>query len=342
MTGDAAVGSLTESLEDYLEIIFLLLQVNKVARVRDIARRKDVKTSSVISALRRLANEGLVDYRAHEFVDLTDDGKRLAFKLYQRHVFLKRFLVNLLQVDPETAEKDACSMEHAISVTSLDRLSAFAEFLAYCPRVDDSLMREFRECWLKGTNDFKSDKTDSSCEIWNEREAALAELGVQPLTALPDGTMGHVARIIGPEEARKKVIRRGILPATSVLIKGRGNESNIILEVSNEEIDLPVEEASMIYIWVSQALTEAEKGSSKPKYSLADLQPGNSFQVVRLIAKGEIRQRLLDMGFAKGAQGKMLREALLKDPIEVEIGGYLLSMRRSEAAGILVEELDAT
>ena len=51
----AEIGALSESLEDYLEVIYHLVEEKKVARVRDIANRKGVKMSSVVGALRRLA-----------------------------------------------------------------------------------------------------------------------------------------------------------------------------------------------------------------------------------------------------------------------------------------------
>ena len=51
------IGQLSESLEDYVEIIYNLIEENKVARVRDIAKAKDVKMSSVVSALKRLDQE---------------------------------------------------------------------------------------------------------------------------------------------------------------------------------------------------------------------------------------------------------------------------------------------
>lgn len=123
------IGHLSESLEDYIEIIYNLIEENKVARVRDIARAKDVKMSSVVSALKRLDQEGLVKYEAHEFVELTETGRDLAVRLLRRHNFLTRFLVDVLQIDPDTAEHDACQMEHAISPETMHRLYEFGEYL---------------------------------------------------------------------------------------------------------------------------------------------------------------------------------------------------------------------
>lgn len=71
--------------------------------------------------------------------------------------------------------------------------------------------------------------------------------------------------------------------------------------------------------------------------TLADFNHGGAFRVIHLEATGEIRRRLMDMGFIRGATGKVLREALLKDPIEVELLGYKISLRRAEAQEIFVE-----
>lgn len=336
------VGTLTESLEDYLEIIFVLQQNQKVVRVRDIAKTKKVKTSSVTSALQRLARMGLVDYRAREYVDLTDEGRRFAFRLHQRHIFLKRFLTELLQVDDETAEKDACSMEHVISVTTLERLAAFAEFLAYCPLIDDNIAREFRDCWLQADEISPECRMRPECQVWKERENLSNTFGVSALNELTAGTSGYIARIVGIGDTRRLLIQRGLLPAASISVKSRMNDGSMVVTVSGEEITLSPSDAGTVYVWVFKT-TEKETGPlGEFQTTLATLSPGSSFRVTRLTAKGEIRQRLLDMGFIKGAEGVILREALLKDPIEIEIGGYLLSLRRTEAANIMVEEAVAT
>jgi DtxR family Mn-dependent transcriptional regulator len=123
------IGRLSESLEDYIEIIYRLIADQKVARVRDIARAKVVKMSSAVSALKRLDREKLARYEAREFVELTTSGIDLARRLLRRHEFLTRFLIDVLQVDPEIAESDACSMEHALSLETMQRFYAFSEFI---------------------------------------------------------------------------------------------------------------------------------------------------------------------------------------------------------------------
>jgi DtxR family Mn-dependent transcriptional regulator len=92
-TASCEIGQLSESLEDYLEIIFTLAEKYHVARVKDIALAKKVKMSSVTSALKRLAKIGLADYEAREFVVLTPAGDDLARRLLNRHNFLTGFLI---------------------------------------------------------------------------------------------------------------------------------------------------------------------------------------------------------------------------------------------------------
>ena len=72
---------------------------------------------------------------------------------------------------------------------------------------------------------------------------------------------------------------------------------------------------------------------------LSDLQPGMTATVVQLQAKGAIRQRLLEMGFIRGAQLKVEKLAPLGDPMELVIKGYHLSLRRDEGACILVQPI---
>jgi len=73
---------------------------------------------------------------------------------------------------------------------------------------------------------------------------------------------------------------------------------------------------------------------------LSELETGSRFKIIRINARGEIRRRLLDIGFIKNQKGKIVREALLRDPIEIEIKGTMVSLRRSEARLINIVEQD--
>lgn len=323
------IGHLSESLEDYLEAIFRLLQKQKVARVRDIALAKEVKTSSVVSALQRLAKEGLVEYKAREYVDLTPDGRQLAFRLYQRHTFLKRFLTDLMQVDPETAEKDACSMEHAISVDTIDRIAAMSEFLTYSPEVDADLIATFRDRWVNHLATQTHDHPGENGE------------GASMLHELRKGQGGYILRLMAPDDIRRPLIRQGVLPGVSVRVLDKHDHGMLTVRIAGERMELARKDAQAILVRLHEGGKHDDSAEEGSVRTLADITPGRAFRVVKVTATGEIRARMNDMGFIRGAEGRILREALLRDPIEVDLRGTLLSLRRVEATGIIVEELDA-
>jgi len=134
---------LSESLEDYLETILELEKANKVARAKDIAEKLGVHRGSVTGALKVLSEKKLINYEPYSFITLTKVGKRFAAKIKERHTVLKRFLEQVLQVDPITAEATACRMEHAIDDLSIDRLVCFIDYIYACPRTGEDWIQSF-------------------------------------------------------------------------------------------------------------------------------------------------------------------------------------------------------
>jgi len=115
---------MTNSLEDYLETLYLLAQANGHARVRDVAAALHVKMPSVIKAVLELKKKGLVVQEPYGAVELTAAGVRAASAILGRHTLLKTFL-SLIGVSEENAEKDACSMEHFPRAETLARVTEF-------------------------------------------------------------------------------------------------------------------------------------------------------------------------------------------------------------------------
>ena len=129
-------GTLSESLEDYLEAIHHVVRAKGAARGKDIAERLKVNRSSVTGALRALAEKKLVNYAPYDLVTLTPEGERVAERIIHRHDVLKSFISRVLGVEEQVAEEDACRMEHAASQAVLDRLAQFIDFVRICPRID--------------------------------------------------------------------------------------------------------------------------------------------------------------------------------------------------------------
>jgi len=136
-----ADSTLTSSLEDYLEAVLLLVRRDRVARVRDIAKALGVGMPSVTTALKALAQRGLVNYDPYQVITLTEQGQLAAEAISRRHTVLRRFLVEVLGLDEATAEANACRMEHAVDEQVLDRLGRFADSVRGRPWAGQDLER---------------------------------------------------------------------------------------------------------------------------------------------------------------------------------------------------------
>lgn len=124
------VGELSPSLEDYLEAINLLQTQKRAVRVKDICHQLGVKASSVNGAISTLSQKGLVLHEHYGYIELTQEGQRLAQNIQHRHNALLKFLTDILGIPRYIAAKEACAMEHHISSQTLERLSKFIAFAA--------------------------------------------------------------------------------------------------------------------------------------------------------------------------------------------------------------------
>lgn len=143
---------LTSVMEDYLEAIFDLNTEKKVVRVKDIARRLDVKMPTVSSMLKTLRDRGLVNYEKYEYVELTRTGSEVGEEMHRRHDILLKFLTEVLKVDATVADDEACKMEHVLSEETLASLTDFMAFIQECPRAGDSWLRFFETYREHGRN----------------------------------------------------------------------------------------------------------------------------------------------------------------------------------------------
>ena len=117
-----------ESGEDYLETILLLTKKNGSVRSIDIANELDFTKPSVSRAMRILKEGNLIIVEKSGNIILTEEGLCKAQDIYQRHQIITDYLIKELNVSEETASKDACRIEHIISVETLDRMKEKINF----------------------------------------------------------------------------------------------------------------------------------------------------------------------------------------------------------------------
>ena len=110
-----------ESLEDYLETILILSKRLSVVRSIDVATELSYSKPSVSIAMKNLRNREDITVSEEGYLRLTDEGRRIAESVYERHTLLTDWLVHL-GVDPAVASRDACKMEHDITPESYEAM----------------------------------------------------------------------------------------------------------------------------------------------------------------------------------------------------------------------------
>lgn len=133
----------SQSEEDYLETLYIIQRENRVARVKDVARSLDVTAPSVVAAVRSLSEKGLVEQEKYSHIELTEKGRKVGRDVYERHMLLHAFFHEVLGLDPEVAEEDACRMEHYLSPQTRERITRIVEYIRACQGDEVKFLKRF-------------------------------------------------------------------------------------------------------------------------------------------------------------------------------------------------------
>ena len=115
---------MNESAENYLETILVLSEQLPVVRSIDIANEMNFKKSSISVAMKNLRTNGYIKVNDTGFITLTETGKEIAERIYERHEFFRKWLI-ALGVDEQIASEDACRMEHYMSPDSFKAIKEY-------------------------------------------------------------------------------------------------------------------------------------------------------------------------------------------------------------------------
>lgn len=116
-----------ESKEDYLETIYILKAKLGFVRSIDVAAELGYSKPSISRAMSILKNDGLVIIEANGNIQLTELGLEQAKKVYERHTVITQFLTENLGVNNQTAEEDACHIEHVISEETFNKIKTLVK-----------------------------------------------------------------------------------------------------------------------------------------------------------------------------------------------------------------------
>ncbi len=131
------------AMDDYLEQILHLIEEKGYARAVDISANLGISQASVTNMLRKLDAEGLVNHEKYRGTVLTDNGRRIARAIVERHETLTRFL-RLFGLEEETIYRDVEGMEHHVSRPTLEVIRAVADALEGDEKFLDEVKRRMR------------------------------------------------------------------------------------------------------------------------------------------------------------------------------------------------------
>lgn len=115
-----------ESAENYLETIYMLSKEKGAVRSIDIANELEYSKPSVSIAMKNLRENGYILTDNDGYITLTEQGRSIAERMYERHIMLTDWLV-FLGVERDIASSDACRIEHVISNDSFEAIKAHAK-----------------------------------------------------------------------------------------------------------------------------------------------------------------------------------------------------------------------
>ena len=118
--------TIKESAENYLETILILSKKNGFVRSIDIANEMNFTKASISVAMKKLREDGFVTVEPDGAICLTNKGKAVAEKVYDRHQTIADILISL-GVNEETAYEDSCKIEHDLSQESFEKIRTYFE-----------------------------------------------------------------------------------------------------------------------------------------------------------------------------------------------------------------------
>lgn len=234
---------LTPALEDYLESIYQLVREAGFARVRDIAKARNVRAASVTPAMRRLDELGLIRYERREYVVLTPQGEDAARRVFGRHQLLSRFFSTFLGLGDAEADANACAVEHVLTPAAIDRLARYFEFVALCPDAA-GLVQKFRECSLVQG---EAPPCAAHCQLQGLAPAGKgAHMSIAELTPGQSGRIRHVG---GGGLVRQRLLDMGLLPNAVVEMARRAPTGDPLwIRMQGFELALRTSEASVVQV----------------------------------------------------------------------------------------------
>lgn len=199
---------MTTSTDEYLEALYTLTQDGKKASNSEISKRLNIAPASVTEMLRKLADNGYINYSRYQGATLTKKGYQMAQRMTRKHRLLERFLHDILKVGNDRVHKEACQMEHALSDETERALCQTLKAPDRCP--DDSKVIPACDLGFSSCDECRKWGGDSLEKVGKRGTNVVS------MSALKEGQQGKVAFIRGDNKVLRRLLDLGLTPGTKI------------------------------------------------------------------------------------------------------------------------------
>ncbi|NOZ29181.1 MAG: hypothetical protein GXP39_14185 [Chloroflexi bacterium] len=291
-----------EAMEDFLKELYDLVPEGQAIGMRRLADAAHQAPSTLERMLEPLERAGWVVRQPAGDVRITEAGRARAIQLTRAHRLWERYLAEEEDVPLEAVHAEAHRREHSLTPEEADRLDEQLGFPTRDPHGDPI----------------------------PDREGEMREKVGDPLTAWPEGKPALITHMEDePPALFAQLLAMGLSPGVRLVIEHREGDR---LRVRYDDLTVPLAPAAAERIFVQEAPPDA--------VPLSSLRVGQQGVVVEVQETGKTLRRMLDMGLVPGAEVEVVRTAPLGDPIQYRVKGASISLRRREAARILVMPQD--
>lgn len=190
--------------EDYLINILRLTEGKKSTKTTELSTYMGISPASVTEMLKILSNEGFVEYAKYRGFSLTEKGTNYARQIRKKHNVMERFLIDILNIDEQTAHEEACKMEHAISAESIVKL---------CHMVGNTIDCDCQSCVVP-------------CKACYSNGVAVT-LPLMDVNIGDKGTISHLKS--NDSDIVNKLISMGFIPEKEIIIESKSDDTFTIL-----------------------------------------------------------------------------------------------------------------
>lgn len=198
------------STEEYLEALYTLTQDGQTAGNSAISKRLNIAPASVTEMVRKLSDEGYVNYSPYQGVTLTRQGFKVAEKMARKHRLLERFLHDVLKIGNDKVHQEACEMEHALSDEAERALCQTLNAPDKCP--DDAMAIPPCNLGFATCKECRQWGMDNMEKIGKRRQDIIA------VSKLKENQEGTVAFIRGDNKVLRRLLDMGLTPGTRINI----------------------------------------------------------------------------------------------------------------------------